>query len=711
MRLNNNPLTLLILLFLLSCSSGRKEFSFYVSPEGNDMNPGSISQPFKSIERAQKAVLTLKQENSRLPSGGITVFVRKGIYPVHQTFRLTREDSGTKNCPVIYRAYPGEDVHLIGGEVVSDFKPLTDESAKLKIEKKYHDKIWQADLKTLGISDFGTIKPTGFGRDCQPAPLELFFNGEPMTLARYPNTGEWMKIVSVPQTGKLVYAGEERVSRSGIPSGRHYGRFEYSGDRPSSWQKEDDIWLHGYWTWDWADSYVKVGKIDTRKKEFILTEPHGVYGYVKGQRYYALNIPEELDSPGEWYLDRHTGKLYFWAPSPVGQGVAMVSVLENLMVQMDSTEYVTLEGITFECSRGEAIRMTGGNHNVIKGCIVRNMGSNGITIEGGTYNGIRDCDVYNIGDGGIIIQGGDRKTLVAAHNFAINNHIHRYSRINRTYRPAISVHGVGNLLSHNYIHDAPHTGVLFGGNENILEYNEIQSIAQETGDVGAFYIGRDWTQRGNIIRYNYFHHLYGPGLYGVNAVYLDDAASGTTIYGNIFYQAGSAAFVGGGHDNIVENNVFIDCNPSIHLDARGMNWARKEMQRGGSSEMYKKLEAVSFNTPPYSTRYPSLAKILDWGDPCSPKGNVFRANLSYGGKWKDIDSDVDEVVIENNYIEKEIPQYIDADKGRIYPENEQILKDIGFRKIPFDSIGLYTDEYRKSLPEKTTLKNITQGTE
>ena len=60
---------------------------------------------------------------------------------------------------------------------------------------------------------------------------------------------------------------------------------------------------------------------------------------------------------------------------------------------------------------------------------------------------------------------------------------------------------------------------------DILEFNEIHDIAKETGDVGAFYIGRNWTCRGNIIRYNYFHHLFGPGLHGVRAVYLDDFSS------------------------------------------------------------------------------------------------------------------------------------------------------------------------------------------
>ena len=698
----NVGLYILILFISMSCSR-HTAIEYYVSPDGNDSNPGTIGLPFKSIKKAQQTVRNYKLSKNSLPSG-IFVYIRKGIYPIRQTLLFTDEDSGTDKCPVVYRAYPGEEVLFIGGEVVDNFVPLVNETAITKIDKKYHGEIWEANLKSLGISDYGVIKATGSGHDYKPTALELFFNGEPMPLARYPNIGEWSRIISVPQSGEIVNKGNKNSIRFELPAGRHYGRFEYSGDRPSAW-KSDDIWLHGYWTWDWADSYIKVDKIDIEKKEFIIAKPHHNYGYVREQRYYALNILEELDSPGEWYLDRTDGILYFWPPTPVGQGSAMVSILESLMVKIDKTKNLRIEGIVFECTRGEAICIEGGNHNLIRGCTVRNIGSNAIKIENGTYNGVQDCDIYNIGDGGILISGGNRKTLEPAHNFAINNHIHHYSCINKTYRPAISLNGVGNLMSHNYIHDAPHTGVLFGGNENILEYNEIHSIAKETGDVGAFYAGRDWTQRGNIIRYNYFHHLYGPGLHGVNAVYLDDTFCGTTIWGNIFYKAGSAAFVGGGHDNIVENNVFIECKPSIHLDARAMNWAKDYAKKGGSWGMYKKLEAVGFDSPSYSVKYPSLAKILDWGDPASPKGNIFRTNLSYGGKWKDIDKDVEQVVIENNYIEKEVPPFINPDKGKLYSEDEMIYDDIGFQKIYLDSIGLRINGYRKSLPEKNTKYN------
>ncbi len=693
---------LLIIFLLVTCSPGNHGLVLYVSPEGSDNNPGSKEAPFISIQKAQEAVRKYKQDKD-LPPGGITVYLREGIYPIRKTLYFTGEDGGREGVPVVYRSYPGEEVRLVGGEVIDNFDPLSDKEIRNRIDARFHNKIWQADLKAIGIKDYGEIKPTGSGRALQPAPLELFFSGEPMTLARYPNTGEWMRIASVPQTGDTLInegIGPKGRYRFGLPVGRHYGRFKYNENRPATWYKNDEIWLHGYWSWDWADNYVKVKRIDSAKKEFIIAEPHSYYGYTQDQRYYALNILEELDSPGEWYLDRQTGKLYFWPPSPLDQGVAVISVLEDVMVHIENANYMRLEGIIFESSRGDAIKIEGGSHNLVAGCIVRNMGANGVIIDGGIYNGVTGCDIYNIGDGGMIINGGDRKTLARADNFAINNDIHHYSRINRTLRPAISLNGVGNRLANNYIHNAPHIGVYISGNDHVLEYNEVHSIAEETGDVGAFYIGRDWTQRGNIIRYNYFHDLQGPGRAGVMAVYLDDAASGTTVFGNVFYKAKRSVHVGGGHDNIVENNVFVEGDPAIHLDARGVNWAKDHIKKGGSWQMYEKLEAVNFKEPPYSTHYPSLAKILDSGDPAMQSGNVFITNLSYGGTWKNIARGVEEFTIENNFILTEVPPYIDVESGKLYPEDEMILKNMDFKKIPFENIGLYIDEYRHALPDK-----------
>ena len=573
---------------------------------------------------------------------------------------------GSADDRVIYRAYHDEEARLLGGREIRGFRPVADRAILSRLDKSARSKVVRADLKELGITDFGRMRPRGFGRPTYPAGLELFFDDEPMQLARWPNEG-WATIADVPKDTE--------------------DRFVFEGDRPARWAKAEDIWLHGYWKQDWADSYESVASIDTTRRLLITREPHGAYGYTKGKRYYALNILEELDRPGEYHLDRDTGILYFWPPTPIDQSNAFVSILEEPMVEMTDVSDVRMEGFTFECTRGTAVVINGGKQNTIVDCALRNIGNRAVEISGGTHNGVIDCRIYNTGDGGIVLSGGDRKTLTPASNYAQNNHIHHYSRWVRTYRPAIKVSGVGNRVSHCLIHDAPHTGILFGGNDHVLEFNEIHDVCRETGDVGAFYTGRDWTTRGTIVRHNYFHNIHGPYTHGAMAVYLDDAASGTTIYGNVFYDASRAAFIGGGRDNVVENNIFVECESAVHIDARGLGWAKGYIAEGGGWHMYRKLKDVNHDRPPYSMRYPDLARILA-NDPPVPKGNVVRRNVCKGGRWMDLQGvDKSLVTIEGNLTDED-PRFVDFEGKNLQLRDDSPAYRMGFSKIPMEKIGL-----------------------
>lgn len=689
-----------LMLVLTGCQPGTVDFEkkageFYVSLDGDDSWSGQLPEPndtgtdgpFRSLERAQNAIRELKRAGT-LPGDGMTVFIRGGRYPVTSTLRFSAKDAGTKDCPVTWRAQPGEEVVFHGGVVLSGFKPVTDTAVLKRIDQEFRDKIVQTDLATQGITDYGEIDPRSGRR------MELYFQHKFMEIARYPND-DWVVIADVPQTGeKMINRGLDR-DKSPVPRGRHYGRFTYDGDRPNRWAENDDIWMHGYWTYDWSDQHLLVDKIDKVKRDIYPKEPHHGYGYTKGQRYYFLNILEELDSPGEWYLDRSNGILYFWPPSQIGEDDVSASVMEDVIISLEETSFVTIRDILFECSRSTAVTVRGGSNNLIGGCTMRNLGQTVAAVSGGTNNGITGCDIYDVAAGGIGVNGGDRTTLTPAGNYATNNHIHHYGERVKTYQPALSVHGVGNRLAHNLIHDAPHSGVQFSGNENILEFNEIHHIAKETGDVGAFYTGRNWTIRGNIIRHNYFHHLLGPGLHGVMAVYLDDGASGMTIYGNVFHQSGRSAFIGGGHDNTVENNIFVDCEPSVHIDARGLGWARPYVVKGGSWRMYEKLADVNYKEPPFSTKYPKLAAILDHGDPAVPRGNVVVRNISVGGTWLNMDNRI-EVTFEGNLVDED-PGFIDRENENFQLKDDSPAYKLGFKRIPIEKIGLYIDEYRTSL--------------
>ena len=213
-----------------------------------------------------------------------------------------------------------------------------------------------------------------------------------------------------------------------------------------------------------------------------------------------------------------------------------VSILSEPVVALRGASHVHLRDITVECCRGDAIGISGGQDATVCCCEVRNTGEYGIRVDGGSGHRIERCRIHHTGAGGVQLSGGDRHTLTPAGHVVENCDIHHFSRLQLTYTPGVDLHGVGHRVAHNHLHDAPHTAVLLHGNDHVVELNEIDHCCTQTGDAGAFYMGRDWTERGNVVRHNFFHDLgiFGYGRHGVRAVYLDDCASGTTIFGNVF---------------------------------------------------------------------------------------------------------------------------------------------------------------------------------
>ncbi len=648
---------------------GTAQTEFYVSNTGSDSNPGSKDKPFATMDHARD-VLRL----SKLGPGGATIWIREGTYHRIDTFTLFKGDSGRKDAPIVYRAFPGEKVVITGGRELTGLKLVTDPAILNRLDPSAHGKTLQCDLKALGITDYGSVTGRGFGRPSQPAGLELFFRNQRMTLARWPNDN-WARIADVP-------------------AGPNGGKFTYDGDRPSRWAKADDVWLHGYWTWDWAESYEKIKSIDTQTKEIATEPPHGVYGYKKGARYYVLNLLEELDQPGEWYLDRKTGILYFWPPEQIRSGDLWASLMDNPLISMDDASYITFQGLTLEYVRGTAVRITSGSHNLIAGCTLRNIGNIAVNIKDGTSNGVDGCDVYDTGDNAIGLSGGARATLAPAGNYVRNCDIHHFSQWVRTYNPSIAINGVGNIIANNKLHDAPHCAILLHGNDHVIEYNDIYRVCMETQDAGAFYLGRDWTEYGNEVRYNYFHDMVNAN---VDSVYLDDWASGTRVYSNVFYKAGRGVLLGGGRENTIGNNVFIDCRPAIHVDARGQGWA-KSYFNGKDNTLFDRYKAMNASQPPYSTHYPKLKNLLN-DEPAIPKGNAIARNISFGGRWIDWQDGMSDKIVsmKDNMVDVD-PGFVDQAHGNFQLRDDSPAWALGFKRIPMERIGLHMDEYRTTLP-------------
>ena len=283
------------------------------------------------------------------------------------------------------------------------------------------------------------------------------------------------------------------------------------------------------------------------------------------------------------------------------------------------------------------------------------------------------------------------------------------------YRPGVFASGVGLRVSHNLIHDAPHSAILFGGNDHVFEYNEIHNVCQESHDCGAIYAGRSWTLRGHAIQYNYLHHLCGKDGGPCNGIYLDDLFSSAVVQGNVFYQVLRPVFIGGGRDNIVQNNIFVDCPQAIHIDARALGWCGphaegriKEAQQQGT------IAGVRYREPPFSTRYPELVRLLA-EDPKSPRGNVVRRNIFWAGDgenlrrvargkefpstwWDHIEARIKPLVtLESNLINED-PKFVAPEAGNFQLREDSPAWKLPFQRIPIERIGLYQDGSRASWP-------------
>jgi hypothetical protein len=258
---------------------------------------------------------------------------------------------------------------LLGGRVLTGFKPVSDPVILTRLDNSARKHVVQLNLRDLGLADFGEMKSRGFGRAAVPAHCELFFDHKPMTLARWPNEGQFANIEGYPESSNRK---DEHGGNLGLlPEG-----FLYAGDRPRKWHDTNELWVHGYWAYDWANSYEKVAVLDLDRRLVKTVAPHGLYGFRKGQRFYFLNVLEELDQPGEWYLERASGMLYFWPPESKEKKrgeEAIFSLLEQPLLKLNGVSNVIFRSLTLEATRASAVEIHGGASNRVAGCLIRNI--------------------------------------------------------------------------------------------------------------------------------------------------------------------------------------------------------------------------------------------------------------------------------------------------------------------------------------------------
>jgi len=384
-----------------------------------------------------------------------------------------------------------------------------------------------------------------------------------------------------------------------------------------AWRGEPALWAAGQWGPAWEAERLPVREITATG--FRLEPLRGIQPVLPTVRFQIENSIRAL-APG----------FFAWQPArgmvlvvPDGTAGFEATVAPTLL-KLDGASNVTIRGIGFERSGGDAVHIERSTDIRIEDCRVGQAGGNGIVVIGGKNVIIRRTIIAGTGERGVSLGGGWRPGLTASGHAFVDGVVTDFGRLSPAYRPGIDLWGVGNRVTGSVVAGGDHAGILLSGNDHVVADNEIRDVLRDTEDAGAVYMGADWTMRGNQVAGNFIHRLGTPGRVTtfLVGIYLDDQIGGERIVDNIVVGGDFGAVIGGGRDNAVTGNLFAyPRRGGTYIDARGT-----DKQRPRIGEFTAKLTAMPVTSEPWKRRYPELAELTAdrYG---VPGGNQLRDNI------------------------------------------------------------------------------------
>jgi hypothetical protein len=549
--------------FVSKNKSNDTNVTYYVSVKGNDGNPGTLAKPFKTIAKVRQQV---REVNKDMKSD-IIVYIMEGDYFLNNPLYFTEEDSGTNGHKVIYKNYndPGS-AKILGGKALTDWEK--------------HDK---------------NIYKTNVGNTWNFNAL--FEKEKRCDIARYPDEG-YLRIRNK----------DRKFPRKAF--------YFYPEDLPELTDISDlEVYVFPG-AHDWANDIIEVDNIDFDNSKVTLTRDQK-YRYLgelsKNSRFFIQGSLELLSKPGEFYLDKNTGWLYYWPKNkaslvngdiiaPTVQRIISIKgslekdIKECQLEDVNFAENIVFEGLTFsysDCAKNLFNTTGAGNiilENVrnieIKDCRITNALSNGIAVKNYAHdNKIEGNLILEVGANGVIIQGmSNTSKEISVRNKVVNNFISDIGKISINGAGVLLTQSGYNLVTQNKIADAAHYAVESKGSKyvympkviegetvdksdpvkaskfnpgkyNVISYNDLSYCNLDTSDTGVYKSG------GTIYNIVTNNKLYNSGVFGIQkGLYLDDVSDYTIIKNNIVYGIGKYATYGmayniKGVENIMTNNI------------------------------------------------------------------------------------------------------------------------------------------------------------
>lgn len=578
----------------------------HVAPDGNDSWSGNLSRPNAAGTDGPKrtlngARLDLRQRRNAgtLSPAGATVLFQPGRYEFSSRVQFWGADGGSPGAPIVYKGTEPGRVIFDGTRAVSGWgTPGRSDSLPLPEQTRRH--VFVTSLPAQGITNFGRFATTT-SRSDHHAPLRLLVPNEDTRMARWPNFG-WIAL-------------QESGSRA------------FVGPRPARWRTAP-VFVNGFHYYNWAAQNSLSTAIDSNGR---ITAPASYNAFRSGQRVFFENIPEELDLPGEYYLDRANGFLYYYPARPDYSDLdhTRVSVLNQEFINLTDVPNLVFESISFYGGNGRAITGSGSNL-VLRDLRFSELGTTAIELTA-TNSLIENNEFSHLGMGAIALSGGQRNALVASGNVIRNNTFRSLARRIPTHN-AVRLTGHGHRVESNLFIDLPGLAVDLASGGHVVDNNDFFFVCLEVGDAGAIYShGRDARDRGHVITNNRFFHvrnnILNPSHYSrVHGIYFDDYSSSNRIENNHFEEMDMGILLGGGMFNIVNNNVFVNNGLPARVDDRGVTWGQNPAIQ---FNWQNQLEQVNFTQGPWAQRFPELLTFFE-GDTRRPIGTQFHNNRIVG---------------------------------------------------------------------------------
>jgi len=681
-------LALVACCLLLAAGSGQA-LTLYVAPSGKDAWSGKLAAPSRDQGDGPLATLVgARDALRRLRAAGqltapVQVVIQPGTYRLAEPLVLEPQDSGTADCPITYTGLPGREPVLSGGRPITGWRR--------------QGKLWVADLPEV--------------REGKWYFEALWVNGRRRVRARTPNQGYFYTDgkalpVTDPATG-------QEVSRE-----RTAFRFEPGSFQP--WQNLEDAQVVVYHAWE--TSLLRIQSLDLASRTVVFTGPAAwpFESWGPNQRFHVENIFEALDAPGEWYLNRKTGRLYY-LPFPreaLRRAQVVAPVARQLVVlaghpeQGQFVQHVHFAHLRLlhtgeltepqghsDSQAAHSVPATwqavGARHCSLECCEIAHTGNYAAWLRQGCQdNRIFHCHLHDLGAGGVRIgETGDpaSESQAALRNVVDNSFIHDGGKI---FRGAVGVwigRASRNSVTRNDICDLDYTGISVGwswgyapssANHNVLEYNHIHNIGRGVlSDLGGIYtLG---ISPGTRERYNLMHDIYCY-QYGGWGVYTDEGSSEILIENNIVYNTSTGGFHQHyGQENRVHNNIFAFAR---------LGQLQRSREEEHISFFFERNLVITRGEPFHHAGWKNgwyrIDRNLYW-DYANPKPDFYRMPLA---EWQAQGRDQHSLVADPLFVDAQAYDF------RLRPGSPAL--GLGWRPIATSRIGLYGEKSWVELPRR-----------